>query len=427
MKITGKIFALPMCVMMIASALLLCAPIVNAEPQTTITVDSKERDVVLVIDTSGSMSGGWYSSSDSPMEYAKTAALNFVTKTFDKTSNTRIALVTLNTASTTECGLTKNKPELETAINSLYAHGGTNIDDALKTADSILAGSAAPVKAIVLMSDGLPEDGSSYVGDDAQYASTEYGAQASYASAVYRTAVPMKTTYDVYTLGFFHSLTDTELKLGRQLLTDIASDPKNYYDVVDPDKLDFAFGEIIEEIIEETEPPIIIIPGIMGSRLFGKIGFGWNSQVWPPYALPDDTLGQIWYVGSKAITNGLDLFDVYKSLGDAVKASNTLYIRPMQNQQDLQKDDSGDWEKNSQSREYGALGTYKNLTDKLCEAFPGREIYFFSYDFREDIAVTAQKLQNEIDSLAVDYVDLVCHSMGGLVAEQYYSQNESSH
>ena len=218
---------------------------------TVTTVDDKERDVVLILDTSGSMGGGLFSSTASPLANVKTAANSFIAKTLEKTSNTNISLVTYSSSAIKQCDFTKDASVLADKINSLYASGGTNMESALNMADSILSSSVRPaaIKAIVFMTDGYPEGGSIYNGTDARYSTSEYGKFAPNASAVYNTAVPLKNKYGIYTLGFFHSLTGTELKLGRQLLKDIASDPKNYYDVVDPKDLEFAFGEIYNSLV----------------------------------------------------------------------------------------------------------------------------------------------------------------------------------
>ena len=59
--------------------------------------------------------------------------------------------------------------------------------------------------------------------------------------------------------------------------------------------------------------------------------------------------------------------------------------------------------------------------------FHDRGVYFFSYDWRLSSEDNAKELKNFIDKLGAPKVDLVCHSMGGLVASSYYKSNINSH
>ncbi|WP_154222056.1 lipase/acyltransferase domain-containing protein [Marinicella rhabdoformis] len=55
---------------------------------------------------------------------------------------------------------------------------------------------------------------------------------------------------------------------------------------------------------------------------------------------------------------------------------------------------------------------------------PGRPLYLFNYDWRQDNVVSAQKLSQFIDDILIKHpshqkVDVVAHSMGGLIARYY--------
>ena len=154
-----------------------------------------------------------------------------------------------------------------------------------------------------------------------------------------------------------------------------------------------------DSFVEDADP-IIIIPGIMGSRLFtsDKV-FDDSTRVWDP---PTDSWGDKW--------------NVHK-LNEKLESGNTLYVRPCENQNDM---DSGTVA--AYGREYGAQDTYKKLVDGICDAYPEREVYVFSYDWRKSNAANAKKLADVIKGLGDEKVDLVCHSMGGLVASSYYKQ-----
>lgn len=354
-------------------------------PNTKAKGATTTRYTVLVIDESGSMYG-------TPMEKQKQAAKRFCKEILKANGTNYVALVGIDSSARIIEDFSNNLSVLDDAIDGLYDRGGTNINDALNIADGLLSniGSNNTIKNIVLCTDGLPESGStSYDGpydwDDFYYYE--------YANYVYQTAQSLKKKYNIYTLGFFHNLDDYGLSFARKFMNDLQN--AGYYEVTDPDKLQFTFGEISSDIIEESNNPIIIVPGIMGSRLYQPSN---GSRIWDP-AFLSGTWGTL---GGKIV------------YGKKVTLKNNLV--------NMSKEIKG-------NREYGAANTYKKLVDNICDTFPNREVYFFSYDFRNDNRVSASRLKDEINSvLGSKYkkVDLVCHSMGGLVASHYVSVNGTS-
>lgn len=159
---------------------------------------------------------------------------------------------------------------------------------------------------------------------------------------------------------------------------------------------------------EETvdDDPIIVLPGVMGSRLFSTsaLDYDKSSVIWDPQVGGDDILG---------------------SADSLVSLSNDLlgkvYVKPPQNQKLLKEHENSF---GIEYREYGALNTYKNLIDTLCDS-TDRPVYFFSYNWMESNSDNADKLREFINELDVDKVDLVCHSMGGIVASSYMSKYKS--
>lgn len=107
-------------------------------------------DIVLLIDTSGSMS------SNSKMTNAKAAANAFVDDLIKSDGRTRIAVVSFSEKATERCAFTTDAKTLKTAIGGLSANGGTNIQAGLKETYNILAKSNANKKYIVLLGDGEP-------------------------------------------------------------------------------------------------------------------------------------------------------------------------------------------------------------------------------------------------------------------------------
>ncbi|PKL55809.1 MAG: hypothetical protein CVV35_07965 [Methanomicrobiales archaeon HGW-Methanomicrobiales-6] len=109
-------------------------------------------DVVLVIDRSGSMTGT--DVSPTRMKAAQAAANDFVDKM--NTTRDRVALVSFAFDATLDQELTNDPGEIEEAINSLSANGGTNMRLAYYTAIEYLKENGRPnaVKAVILMGDG---------------------------------------------------------------------------------------------------------------------------------------------------------------------------------------------------------------------------------------------------------------------------------
>ena len=180
---------------------------------------SDERDIVLVLDTSGSMSG-------MPMTETKKASVNFIDTILEEDAS--IGVVTYDNSASLVSEFSVNKDSLEKVISDIYVGGGTNIEAGLKKAYSMLSTSNAKRKIIVLMSDGEPNDGKG--GNDL----------ISYADEIKKDGVL------IYTLGFFESLGDYKTS-AQQLMERIASDGC-HYEVANADDLIFFFGDIADQL-----------------------------------------------------------------------------------------------------------------------------------------------------------------------------------
>lgn len=185
---------------------------------------AEARDVVLVLDVSGSMDG-------SPIEQTREASAKFVDTVLDQSPSTRISLVTFSAGAKDIITSSNQKSTLLEAVSELDAWGGTNTYDGLEHAQTILDTSKSKKKLIVLMSDGVPNDGPSDNGD--------------YNAPIVELADKIKATgVTIYTLGFFHNLTGSDLSTCQKLMTDIASEGYDYvvdnaddvkFDVEDPE------------------------------------------------------------------------------------------------------------------------------------------------------------------------------------------------
>lgn len=190
---------------------------------------------VLVLDTSGSMSGD-------PIVALQDVAKRFCASLLGADSVNEIAIVDFDT-SCTYIGFTGDYSILKSKIESLESGGNTNMYDALTTADSLLSNVAASAtRNIVLLSDGVPQSGTK--SDDGPY---EKGQYRKYANAVYNLMEEYKQTYDVYTVGFFHKSTSS---LESELLNDINN--KGYYDAQNASDLTFMFSNIANNIKKKT-------------------------------------------------------------------------------------------------------------------------------------------------------------------------------
>lgn len=205
------------------------------------------RYTVLVLDTSGSMSG-------TPMRVARQAAIKFCQSVLKAGGTNYVALVSLNNSASVRCTFTDNVDTLTTSINGTSASGGTNTNQALQKAGELLdgvsgSGSAKVIKNIVVCSDGQPEHGEAST--TGRYTYDDHATSYKYANVAYETASAIKDKgYYIYSLGFFHSLGGNSLAFCQRFMKDIASEDK-YYEVVDVDDLEFVFGEISAEITVE--------------------------------------------------------------------------------------------------------------------------------------------------------------------------------
>lgn len=123
--------------------------------------DSTQKDIVLVIDTSGSMAYAPSSNSTtSKLSTIKTVAANFI-NSFNGNQNVNIALIDFDNQAKNLVALTNmksgNVSNLINKVNGLYADGSTNIGDGLRVAYNQLNNSNGHDKYIVFMTDGQAE------------------------------------------------------------------------------------------------------------------------------------------------------------------------------------------------------------------------------------------------------------------------------
>lgn len=150
----------------------------------------------------------------------------------------------------------------------------------------------------------------------------------------------------------------------------------------------------LEPVIKRT--PIVIVPGILGSFLYKGI----DEEVWPNIPLMllpgDDSYLDKLMLGSDGISGASDVYH-------------------------------GDIMRSVLGQDY-----FEGLITELQNSgyVEGKDLFVFPYDWRLDIAVSSNLLKNKINEIkegsGMAKVDIVAHSMGGLVAKKYiedYGQN----
>ena len=181
-------------------------------------VSSDERDIVLVLDTSGSMNG-------TPMDETKEAANKFITTVLKEDAS--IGVVSYENSAMRLADFCMNEKYLKNVIQGINAGGGTNIESGLSLAADMLEESNAKKKIIVLMSDGEPNEGKR--GDEL----------IAYADSLKQKGIR------VYTLGFFMSVSNTSKP--QELLEKIAN-VGCHFEVDDAQNLVFFFNDIADQI-----------------------------------------------------------------------------------------------------------------------------------------------------------------------------------
>ena len=180
---------------------------------------SDERDIVLVLDTSGSMSG-------TPIEETKKASVKFINTILKEDAS--IGIVTYEDSATQLCDFSVNREYLLEKADGIFGDGGTNIESGLMQAKSMLENSNAKKKIIVLMSDGEPTEGK--VGEEL----------IAYADELKQSGI------FIYTLGFFENMSD-EKSEAQSLMEHLASDGY-HYEVANADDLVFFFQDMADQI-----------------------------------------------------------------------------------------------------------------------------------------------------------------------------------
>ncbi len=179
-----------------------------------------DRSIVMVLDNSGSMEG-------EPLDETIDASASFIETVTQY--NAQVGIVTFDDDAERICDFTVRKSVLDRKINNMSAGSTTNIHAGLEEAKRMLDETESSKKIIVLMSDGLPNDG--YCGSDL----------ISYAQNLKDEGII------IYALGFFHSMNTSEKTEPQQLLEGIATEGC-HFEIENADDVVFFFDDVASQI-----------------------------------------------------------------------------------------------------------------------------------------------------------------------------------
>lgn len=211
---------------------------------------TQKTDIVLVMDTSGSMDFRMDKDKnarpgESRLDYAKTAANDLVNSVVKNGNDVRVAVVSFNKDAKTVVGYTSDKGELRRGIDGLWADGGTNWEAGLAAANGLTARDGAK-KYIVFLSDGEPTNryettfwGWTYVaGSGSHYE------QANFDHAVAEAKKRGDTTLFSVAVGSTDKVA-TRMSAFQQEAT---GSTNGYYTATSPEELERAFASISQQI-----------------------------------------------------------------------------------------------------------------------------------------------------------------------------------
>lgn len=233
-----------------------------------------QRYTVLVLDNSASNDflDAWshvFYTADTAVAYVKASAKRFIKNIQSANGTNYVAIVTYKgAAATVVSAFSTDLIALTASIDGIYASGNTrNVAAGLQSADALIGSIPNPdaIKNVVLFTTGMTNDGSySYSG---HYGENSIGSVwrrtdtqvrlYAYANIAYSAAASLKSAATLYTIGLFQTMDDMP-DTGRDIVQffklcalEWATSPNHFYDVKDPNDLEFTFGGIADDIVKE--------------------------------------------------------------------------------------------------------------------------------------------------------------------------------
>lgn len=234
----------PQEVMAVQEAVTTVTSVVTYDPVVTTVMTGEEQgsaplnyydDVVLMLDISGSMYGD-------PMDAMKLAATE-ICKSFLQNNPTTVISIVVFGSDVKYLPYSSDLTTLSNYISGLSDDGLTNMYGGMEQVKLILNNSNGERKSVIIMADGIPNEGSS------DY-TIDYGYDSYQNAALQFDNENLKTDATVYSIGFFHNQYSAE---NAKFVRDLASNPKYSYIVTDKNDLNGAFQMIFQQITEKPE------------------------------------------------------------------------------------------------------------------------------------------------------------------------------
>lgn len=381
-----------------AGAILAQNDLPNAIGDTT-DVPTSAKEVVFLIDRS------MYSKTLADVKNQVTA----LSSELIKTGNVSITLIAFNGNANTLAKKTNDVEKIENAFRYITPFGFSNPTIALEIANSI---EFAETKDIVLFTSIYPNIGS--VTNDGPYEQKDH--------FYFRNGNSYKKAFDnlaentrLITVSNLSALKNRDYGFAKRVFEEnsdryFESEKMNEIELVDSMK-EFILGDEVHEINTDKKP-IVFVPGIAGSELF-NIEPGFVSDAEKATGM----LGRHNEKNMKLIYPpiGYDPKKVTEDLG--LDTNDTLYA--------LQQGDLRNVP--LLERHTGPFSQYTPLLGNLMKNFPDKPVYLFSYDWRKSNVESAEKLGNFLDEITDGgkvKVDIIAHSMGGIISALYLKDND---
>jgi len=236
---------------------------VSAENKSEIS-----RYSVLVLDVSGTAgfesNGSTIYTADSAIDYVKKSANSFLSDLINAEGNNYVAIVAFAKTASVVVDFTDNISEVAENVNTLTSHDEVrDINAGLSAANELLQNvDSSALKNTILVTTGMTNEGEytynghyneETVGSNWRRIDTQIRLYA-YANAAYEMATLLKNSSTLYVLGLFQTMENMPEE-GREIaeffrLTalDLATSENTFYDVENPDDIEFVFGEIADNI-----------------------------------------------------------------------------------------------------------------------------------------------------------------------------------
>lgn len=266
----------------------------DKEPKINMTVDNNtrsrmqlrsqlttERYTVLVLDTSASSdfldsSGNVFYTADTAIDYVKASAKKFIEAVQAADGTNYVAVVEYKgTEANIVSPFSSDLASLSSSIDKLQATGGTrNLAAGLQLAEQLIDQVENPdaIKNTVLFTTGMTNEGDySYEGhyDENTVASnwqrTDTGVRLyAYSNVAYSAAESLKNKASLYSIGLFQTMQEMP-DAGKEIVqffklfaSEIATSLDYFYDVKDPNDLEFVFGEVADDITQDQMKNIYV-------------------------------------------------------------------------------------------------------------------------------------------------------------------------